>query len=435
MAINYTNLFTNRLKAIISAVNLMDDWYSDLETIRSDINTKFVAAGSQNLLGIMQTSVNTSLDQGFSAITLMASRANDVLVDRTTVLNELPRLLSSDIQSVVDELIKDMNENSESVAASTVTIGSVTKTTTNTNTGTIILSKKLSGIDAPAYYSRVNREYANIDSQLSLTSDSLRVCCTADSEVDRTSSGSERFVITGKPQAPSLLHYLSKGSGGSTFITTAQASSVVNLGFDSFASNVPSGWTVVSGTAGTDFLAETTEIVYTGSSLEIAGNCELSLPIESFVQPLGHYNCGFLVKSDGLVTGAVLNVFLEGTGYTTEGTGNEIDMNAAALNAQTAFDVENFAVVLPATTPSNLTLRIEVTGMSAGKIYLDFGWLSRPAYHNGIAIQVISGREVFLRDDQFAFDVTNNDSGTYQKFFRDQFGVQLPTSGSPTIAF
>lgn len=435
MAINYTNLFTNRLKAIISAVNLMDDWYTDLNTIKSDINTKFVAAGSQNLLGQMLLTADSALDQGYSAIVNMASQADLVLTDRETVLVELPRLTSFDPRSVLNELIVEMNNASQSVAASTVTIGAVTKTTANTNTGTIILSKKLSGIDAPSFFAQANREYANLDSQLSLTSDSIRVFCNFDSEQDGSNQGQERFTITGKPPAPSLFHYLSKGSGGATSIATAQSESLVDLGFDSFSANVPAGWTVVAGTAGTHFLSESTEIVYSGTSLEIAGNCELSIPIESVVQPLGHYNCGFLVKSDGLVVGGVLNVFFEGTGYTTEGTGNEINMNAAALNAQTAFDVENFAVVLPSTTPSNLTLRIEMTGMTGGKVYLDFGWLSRPTYHNGIAIQVISGREVFLRDDQFAFDLTNNDAGAYQKFFRDQFGVQLPTSGAPTIAF
>lgn len=436
MAIGYSNLFTQRLKAIISAVNLMDDWYTDMETIRTDINTKFVTAGSQNLLGNMLMNVDAALNSGFASIASMASQAILVLTDRTTILNELPQLTSGDVQSVLRELIVDMNNNSQSVAASTVTIGALTSAKTNTNAGTLVLSKKLSGIDNPAFYAQSNKEYANIDSQLSLTSDSLRVVCTSDSELNGLSPGSERFSISGKPQAPSLLHYLSKGSGGPTQTQTAQSISVANLGFDSFVSNVPSGWTVVAGTAGVHFLAETTEVVYaTGSSLEIAGNCELSFPIASIVQPLGHYNCGFLVKSDGLVTGAVLNVFFEGTGYTTEGTGNEINLDATALNAQTSFDIENFAVVLPAVTPSDLTLRIEVTGMSAGKIYLDFGWLSRPAYHDGIAIQVIAGREIFLQGDTFSFDVTNDDAGTYQKFFRDQFGVQLPTSGSPTIAF
>ena len=436
MAIGYSNLFTQRLKAIISAVNLMDDWYTDMETIRTDINTKFVAASSQNMLGVMLSTVDSALNSGFSAIQNMAFQASTVLTDRTTILNELPQLTSSDVQSVLRMLIEDMNNNSQTVAASTVTIGSVTSSKTNTNAGTVVLSKKLSGIDNPAFYAAANREYANIDSQLSLTSDSLRVVCTADSELDGTSMGYERFTISGKPQAPSLLHYLSKGSGGPTNVSTAQASSIIDLGFDSFTSNVPNGWTVVAGTAGTHFLAETTEVVYsTGSSLEIAGNCELSLNIANITQPLGHYNCGFLIKSDGLVTGATLNIFFEGTGYTTEATGNEISMDATALNAQTSFDIENFAVVLPKSTPSDLTLRIEVTGMSAGKIYLDFGWLSRPAYHDGIAVQVIAGREVFLRDDSFAFDVTNNDSGTYQKFFRDVYGVQLPTSGSPSIAF
>ena len=105
-------------------------------------------------------------------------------------------------ESVINELIVEMNNASESVAASTVTIGAVTKTTVNTNTGTIILSKKLSGIDAPSFFAGANREYAGLDSQLSLTSDSIRVFCNFDSEQDGSSLGQERFTITGKPPAP-----------------------------------------------------------------------------------------------------------------------------------------------------------------------------------------------------------------------------------------
>lgn len=434
MAVNYSNLFTLRLKAIITAITTLRTWYTDLDTIKADFDTKYVSASSQNLLGPMRDRIEASYSNAFSAIQVLAESTDLVLTDRATILNELPQLTNDSIQSVLPEIINDMIVNSQSVAASTVTIGAVTTVKTNANAGSLITSKKLSGIDNPAYYATANRKYADLDSQLSLTNDTLKITCVADSETDGTSFGAERFVVSGKPQAPSLFHWLSKGSDGATSITVAQGASIANLTFDSFTSNVPDGWSVVAGTAGVSFLSESVEIVNTGLSLEIAGNCELSLPVSP--QPLGHYCLGLLVKSDGLVSGATLNVFLEGTGYTTEAsTTREIVMNATALNAQTSFDLESFNVVLPAVVPDDLTIRIEVTGMSAGKIYIDFGFFTPFVYHDGIALLIAGGREAFLRDDNFTFNVTNNDAGAYQAFFRDRYGVQLPTSGSPTLAY
>lgn len=438
MAVNYSNLFTLNLKAIIAAVTTMKTWYTDLASIESDINTKYVSASTQYLLGPMKQTVDTAYSAAFSAIQAMVGRATTVLTDRDLILDEMPQLTSQDVQTVLDGIIGEMISGSHTILQNVVTIGAVSSVKTNANAGTIITSKKLSGIDAPAFYARANRKYADLDSQLSLTSDTLKVICTTDSESDGAQYGSETFVVTGKPTAPSLFHWLSKGSGGSTTFTVAQGASLSSdLAFNSFSANLPNGFTAVIGTAGVHFLEETVEVVGgSGSSLEIAGNCELSLPVANLVLPLGHYCVGFLIKSDGLVTGATLNIFLEGTGYTTEGsTTREIVMDATALNAQTNFDLESFNVVLPATVPDDLTLRIEVTGMSAGKIYIDAGFIVRPTYHNGIAVVVSAGRERFLRGDTFTFDVTNSDASAYQTFFRDAFGVQLPSSGSPSIAY
>lgn len=432
MAINYSDLFTKRLKSIVTAVNTVNGWYTELSTIESDINTKLVSASSQNLLGIFLSQVDLGRSSTLGVINSLASLANNVLQDRDTILVNLPQVSSNSIDSILSAIIKEMNDNSDSVLNSTVTIGTITKTTTNTNTGSLFTSKLLDGVSNPAYYSSAKREYAGVTSELSLTSDSLVVTCVQDSETDGLTWGRERFQITGKPRSGSLFSWQSKGSGGPTSCSTAQAESVADLSFDAFTSNVPNGWTVVSGTAGTHFSEETTEVVNTGSSLLIEGNCELSIPVT--LGTLTHYLGGFLIKSDGLVSGAVLNIFLEGTGYTTEGS-DEISMDATALNAQTAFGVESFNTVTPATLPDNLTLRIEVTSMSAGSIYIDFGFLSRPVYHDGIAILPIAGREVYLRGDKFTFNVTNNDAGEYQKFFRDAFGVQLPSDASPTLAY
>lgn len=436
MAIDYTDLFTLRIKSIVTAYQTMKTWYADLATIRGDVGTKMVSADSENLIGPVFNALQLSELSAESAVSTVGRSVDLILTDNTTILTNLPQLTSLSASEVAHQLVADMNVESESVAASAITVGSVTTTTQNSNAGTLYTSTKLDGISNPAIYAKANREYANITSQLALTSDAIVVTCTSDSETDRATKGKETFTVSGR-NYDVLYGADTPGNGGAVQIRTAQASSVVDLSFDTFTANVPNGWTTVAGTAGTSFLAENTEVVYaTGNSLEIAGNCELKIPIRSAVSVLGHYLAGFLVKSDGLVSGATLNIFIEGTGYTTEASGtNEIVMNATALNAQTAFAPEQFSVVFPNNLPSDLTLRIEVTGMSAGKIYLDFGFLSRLTYVGGIALGVIAGREVFLRGDRFAFDLSNDDAGDYQQFFRDFYGVQLPTSGSPTQAF
>jgi hypothetical protein len=55
-------------------------------------------------------------------------------------------------------------------------------------------------------------------------------------------------------------------------------------------------------------------------------------------------------------------------------------------------------------------------------------------YHGGVAAAVVPGASRFAAGDRFTFTVSNDAAGVIQEAFRKNYGVQLPSSGAPTIA-
>jgi hypothetical protein len=55
-------------------------------------------------------------------------------------------------------------------------------------------------------------------------------------------------------------------------------------------------------------------------------------------------------------------------------------------------------------------------------------------YHGGVAAAVVPGSSRFAAGDRFTFTVSNDAAGVFQEAFRKNYGVQLPSSGAPTIA-
>jgi hypothetical protein len=82
-----------------------------------------------------------------------------------------------------------------------------------------------------------------------------------------------------------------------------------------------------------------------------------------------------------------------------------------------------------------MKLVIKWTGTpSAHNIFIDGGGVAPVTYHNGVNFMVYAGTDKFIRNDRFSLTVSNDNNGVFQTFFRKTYGMQLPSTGSPTNA-
>lgn len=442
MAVNYDNLFEN-IGEFVQRINDYVGYYSDLDTDFSEINTELQGNG--------QTDVNSgvfTLFVGFKSnllswINAMKSKVTELIQNKSTILDQLPGLLGqTSLESVLLELYRDMVANSESIDASVVTVGSVTDSKTNANAGSLLASKVLDGYNSPHPGFIVNPRYVGIDSQLSNTSDTLVISCVSDSESGGATEGAETFQYGGKASESDRYHWNAGGSGLGSSVQPIQAGRILqNLEFENFTSNAPDNWTVNTGTAGTHIDDQTSTNVQRGTySLKLLGdgalaaiNISQALPSNG-VNPLRRYMVGFWVKGNASLTTGTLTIQFEGTGYSAT-SGEKIEMDNTALAAATSYTWKYFWINMPAEVPDNMALVIKLTGTpSAHAIYIDGGGFAPATYFNGVCFALYAGSSKFLRGDRFSFDVTNDEAGVFQKFFRKAYGFQMPsvTDGSET---
>lgn len=109
----------------------------------------------------------------------------------------------------------------------------------------------------------------------------------------------------------------------------------------------------------------------------------------------------------------------------------EVDLTGAQL--PTTWTPLHFFVVMPDTLPDDFALSLSCASPDV-HVYLDDIAFDEVRYGGGVGVAIVRGTSQFAREDRFSFPVTNDNGGVIQKFFRDAWGFQLASSGSPTIA-
>lgn len=440
MAINYANLFAN-IGELIEGVNTLNGVYTDIDGIVSEVEASFQGTALDDKLGALYTYRDTWKSNILSAINNLKTLCTTVLTDRVTMLEELQLGDTSDVNTVLAELIARMVADSESIDVSTVTIGSVTTTKVNSNAGSLLTSAVLDGYNAPTYNGYANPSYNGVTSQISLTSDDMLIRCTTDSEQGAVTEGSEVWSWNGNPAQSDPFNWQSSGSGSGPSITTLNSYSyITNREFDDFTANVPDDWTIVLGTAGTHIDDDTSGMMLGTACLMLTGDgslatIQLKQTMASYPKPKQRCCLAVWVKGTSGTLAGTLTIKFTGTGYTASSS-EKIEMDATALSAATSWTLKHFFINLPAQIPDDFAIDISVTGTltNAKIVRIDRMAFGPVVYNNGICAAVMAGSEPFLKGDKFTFTVTNDDTGAFQKFFRDAYKVQLPTSGSPTRA-
>jgi len=314
------------------------------------------------------------------------------------------------------ELVRQMRSGSTSLLQNTVTIGAVSRT--GTGTGTIVFSSE--------------------PSQMSRT-DLLQFECISDTTTGSV-AGSEVFRVTGSTAYPNIND--SQWPGGTGLNTTMVSSDYVNANivtngtFETWVSSVPSGWTVVSQAAQ---ISQLTTGTFRGTSaLKFTGNGSMtkisqSLPVTT-LGPGKRVVFGFWYKKVAGTPSRDISMELEdntgGAAKTLDALASSTSWTLASSSYQSAWDA-------PVTS---LTATLGFDGLATEEVAVDGLFVFVPPQQgtNGQFFQIIGGGTDWRIGDRMTVQVTNDYASSvlsYTERFFAPFanGIEVPTSGSPTV--
>lgn len=418
MAIDYTLLFT-RLGRFVAETNLWlgrqgsQLWASDVGA--DDILDEFAANRdlADGVLALYQT-LQASMRQHVAGLTTQASKSLSAL--QAELMASSPST-----QAIVPLLIARMVDDSKTVAANTVSAPSVSSVAGLVGTGGLAASKtNADGVDDET-----------------VVSETLRVRCVRD-RFTGTVAGQEAFEIVGAPRQVREEGYLARGSGGPTSLLGGEASNLLTNGpFSAFTGNVPDGWTVVAGVAGTDILDNTTVLHANAHTLELKSGGSSTITLKqvfgaSFTKRVYVGNVWARRSGGSWTGGGSLKFTAKGTGFTDR---DILSIDPASLT--TSFANATLFFATPATLPSDFRIEASWTGANlnaAKSVYLSGSAVRLATMHGGTAYAIFRGAADFLVGDEFEVVTANNYAGKFQTWFGRFFGAQLPSSGSPNIS-
>jgi hypothetical protein len=364
---------------------------------------------------------------------------------QTSTNNPMPE---KDIQNALTWLIRQMDADSKTIERNVITVtSSGSKAANNGNGAFVYLTTPPSMITSNA------SDWPNIRKEI------MEVRCIADAQSGAISPGSERFRVSGGLAYP-MFDYRSPGGSGVRMEIDAICSAVddgirgqnilTNSDLEDWTSNVPDQFTVSSGTAGTDFIKESTTVARptygmkcaaTGTTFKIRQQLGSSSGTLGKLLPDTPYTLGALFRKDAGATGT-LRIALENSAG-TEIT-NAIITPIVASMSSTTWQVQSAEFRTPKILPTTVYLSVGSTvGVATAAAYVDeiFCAELQPIAPGGQAVAVISGSSNWTIDDQL-YKVFSNDAGggfaTGLDILLEMFnrGLTLPTaiSGSETIS-
>ena len=427
-------LFT-RLGKLVGALN-------DVNTFRGGTSSGQLVKATQDALAQVDGDIPTIRNTYAGLLTALTAGQNSLTAYQSAIQTAAKNLLiamaNADtplVQQTVPYALAllrtQMLANGNYVNPNTVT-ATVTPGGSNTGNGAIVCGTR----DAKGY---------QLDN---LLAESIAVTCTADA----AAAGTLQF--SGAAIQPDTLSWLwPAGSGCNKSLTSVDPANNTGVmaggAFDSFTSNLPSGWTATLGTAGTDFGAAGSS--YKGANaLKLIGGTGVLTDLTQTLTGLSSrtpYAVNLWLKADVVPASGTLIVDLyNGSSVIQDEAGNNCSLSIA-LNGITTSYVAHGAVFtiadpLPATVTLRLRLSVAVPGGS--NIFVDqmtFQTATQLGTNLGDTIwaAVATGSSDWALRDTLTVATANNRTEPWQAAFDRLFsarslGFTLPTSGSSLIS-
>lgn len=291
--------------------------------------------------------------------------------------------------------------------------------------------------------------------------ESIGLRCIEGGTVGNFGQGS--FQLTGVASLPSNNTEWPSGSDTSLQVQATSAAVTASVGtpgvsllangdFESWTSNTPRGWTIVTGTAGTQVLRGTTAA--RGSySLQFTGDGSTLTRIRQQIASASgaptqvsaetDYALVLYARVGAATTGTVVVALRDASGTTV---GSAVTLNLASLTTSYAISSATFSIAKSA-LPTTLYLDIYSTTAIAntGILYIDEVVLApmTQMYPGSVgpSILIYPGSTDWAVGDRGTISVTSDGSanGLFMKGFQrwlqpERFGIYLPVSATPTIS-
>lgn len=295
--------------------------------------------------------------------------------------------------------------------------------------------------------------------------------CVQDARGNSTlTAGSERFTVRGAESVEAFDRNWPAGSGayqdaysssGDSDQGEDEGETVLRNGdFEEGSANDPTYWTIGVGSAGTDWLLNTSNEQRGSQCLEIVGDGSTNPRIYqsllsasgslSGLDPLSTYVLSFWVRTGSSAPAAgVLKLSLASVGGSTKYSAS-VSVTASAENSiysnhnvvfrtPANVDVEDIVVAIETTTAIDSGASLLIDNVVCTKLY-QFGKTSTLAdVAGGPYVAILAGGTDWAPGDLINVAITNNNEGQFVRAVDEFFGayekgVRLPTSATPNNA-
>ena len=251
-------LFT-RLGKLVKMMQAVQDHQANLKTLLAEVQGTYSSADAW-MIDRLSGTIETRIAEAGYILDDIQLGANMTLIEMCfaeAAASTSNSMRSKNIYDGIVWLIRQMDADSERINGTTITKSAVTLGSGNNGNGTFVYL-----FDAPNVLLGTTADFPNIRTEM------LEVRCVVDAQDGRMIEGAEAFEVRGQPSYPSMDYRFPAGSGvmlrcnsitaaidnGSTY-----SNILTNSDLENWTSNIPDQFTVSSGTAGTDFLAESAD--------------------------------------------------------------------------------------------------------------------------------------------------------------------------------
>lgn len=444
MGLTYTGtngLFT-RLGTIIYMMDAIRAHQTNLRTLFANIQDEY-ASTDRYMIDQLSGKLEERIAEAGSVLDDVRAAAEKTLVEMCFAEAQVSTTNAMRSKTVIDALvwlIRQMDADTKTIDGTTIGKSSLTLGASNNGNGTFTYL-----FDAPNILLGSTADWPNIRTEL------MEVRCVQDAQDGAVNSGSEIFEIRGQPSYPPLDYRFPAGSGTTMRMTSLCANVdqggryqniLRNSDLEDWTSNIPDGFTVSSGTAGTDFISTTTAF---------RGTNGLRAPATSTVwkirQQLGSqsgtlarltpdrpYVIAFAAKKDAGATGTIRVSVQDSSGNIISSGAFAISQSVATLT--TSWVIYSLTIRAPRVIPTDTYLVVEATtGVATAAAYIDEVILAEmpTIAPGGQALAIISGSSNWFADDYANYSFTNNSEGAVAIGFDRLFdmygkGLSLPAN-------
>lgn len=450
MAITYTGtngLFT-RLGALVYMMDAIRTHQNNLKTLFDNVQGEYSAADRY------------MIDQLSGNIELRQAEAGNALLDvQAAAVKTLVEMLWADaatstsrtmraktIEEAIIYLIRDMDATTNTVKGTTVAGGVLG--TTGTGNGTLLFLN-----EAPNVLLGSTNDWPNIRTDL------IAAQCRQDAQGGGVMPGSEVFEVSGTAAYGSLDWRFPAGSGVRMMLASAcaavdngpqYANIATNSDLEDWTSNIPDQWTVQSGTAGTEFVQDTTtfwrgasslKMLVTGNTFRIRQKLSSVDGTRGTIDPDRPYTICFAAKKDTSATGAIRVSIKDSSNTVVGGLTKAITVSSGLTTSWALYSVE---VRAPKVLASEMWLVVEsTTAIGTAAVYIDEVIVAEmmPIAPGGQAFSIIAGSTNSVVEDRYLRKFSNANEGAFVRAFDRLFdmyglGLSLPQNylGSESIS-